>query len=254
MPPELYDERYYLGACAGHEEWAASQGAEAHPLYLGSLRIARLRPGETLVDLGSGRGELLAVAVSEGAARAVGVEYSADAVSLAARTLEARGAGERAQVIHGDVRDVPLPGASADLVTLLDVVEHLAPSELDDTLAEAHRLLRPGGRLLVHTFPNRLVYDVTYRLLRRLWRSWPADPRLPYEHAMHVNEQSGRGLRRALRRAGFVDVRVEHGRMLHLGVFPSHRVRRVLAALASRPATAPLAAADIWGHARKAGA
>jgi cyclopropane fatty-acyl-phospholipid synthase-like methyltransferase len=38
---------------------------------------------------------------------------------------------------------------------MLDVVEHLTPTELDRTLAQARRILAPGGRLYIHTFPNR---------------------------------------------------------------------------------------------------
>jgi SAM-dependent methyltransferase len=233
VPPELYDRAYYLGACAGHAEFAAGG---AHPQYAGYLDLAGLRAGETLVDLGAGRGELVAEAARRGA-EAIGIEYSADAVALA----HERGADVR----HADVRAVPLPDGCADLVTLLDVVEHLAPSELAAALAEARRLLRPGGRVLVHTFPNRLVYNVTYPLLG------VRDGRVPYERAMHVNEQTARSLRRALRAAGLRDVRVEHGAMVHDGVLRRPRARSLVHRLAAHRVTRPLGAADLWGRARR---
>ncbi len=238
VPPDLYDEAYFRQACGGHAEWNA--GA-AHPQYAGYLELAGLRPGEVLVDLGTGRGELLAEATRRGAARAVGVEYSAAAVALAAR--------DAVEVLHADVRAVPLPSGIADLVTLLDVVEHLTPQELAATLAEARRLLRPGGRVFVHTFPNRLFYDVTYRALAALRPHWPRDPRTEYERLMHVHEHTARSLRAALRTAGLARTRVWHGAMVHDKVLPAWRARRLVRLLAARRATRPLGAADLWATA-----
>src|SRR3954470_1957794 len=231
VPPGVYDEGYYRTACAGFE---AFEGDGVDPLYPGMLAIAGLRAGEVVVDIGTGRGELLRVALEQGAARAIGVEYSPDALELA------RSSG--GELLLADARAIPLEDGLADLVTLLDVAEHLAPSELERTLAEAHRLLRPGGRLLVHTFPTRTYYEVTYRLLRAGRRSWPRDPRNHWEHQMHVNEQTAPGLRHALR--GFDDVRVWPGPMVHDGVLRSERARRLVRAGATRPLTQWLCAAD----------
>jgi SAM-dependent methyltransferase len=239
VPPGVYDEGYYRTACAGFAAWEA---AGVDPLYPGMLAIAGFRAGETLVDVGTGRGELLAVALAQGAARAIGIEYSPDALALAHRS-----GGE---LLLADARAIPLGDGLADLVTLLDVAEHLAPDELARTLAEARRLLKPGGRLLVHTFPTRTYYEVTYRLLRAGRRSWPRDPRNHWEHAMHVNEQSARSLRRALR--AFDEVRVWPGPMTHTAVLPSPRARRAVAALARRPLTRWLCAADLFALARRA--
>ena len=88
-------------------------------------RLAGLRAGEAVVDVGCGRGELLVVA-QEGARRRVGVEYSPGAVALAARDLHRhRGRGPPRRRAA-----VPVPDAYADLVTMLDIAEHLAPDEL----------------------------------------------------------------------------------------------------------------------------
>jgi ubiquinone/menaquinone biosynthesis C-methylase UbiE len=255
VPPGAYDEHYYLHACAGSGEWRGSGGTEVSGLYAGSLAKAGFKAGEVLVDLGCGRGELVAVAVEQGATRAIGVEYSEDAIRLANQTLERHGAQQRAEIIHADARAVPLDDATADLVTLLDVVEHLTPTELDRALAEAFRILKPGGRVLVHTLPNRLIYDVTYRWQRRLVpgrrRRWPEDPRVHLERAMHVNEQTRRSLLASLRRAGFDPASVAYGEWIHDGFVPSPRARRVYRRLASIRLTRPLGAADLWGHGRR---
>lgn len=252
VAPEVYVEDYYTATCGGHEAWSASGGASSDGMYAGFLLRAGFAAGEVLVDLGCGRGELLAEAVARGAARAVGVEYSESAVRLAQQTLQAQGTGARAEVIRCDLRAVPLPDGVADLVTLLDVVEHLSPHELAAALAEARRLLRPGGRILVHTMPNRSVYSVVYRGLRLAagrWRVWPADPRNDWERLMHVNEQTVRSLRVSMVAAGLRDVRVETGEWVYTDFLPDPRFRRVFTAMARVPWLRSLAVGNLWGQA-----
>jgi ubiquinone/menaquinone biosynthesis C-methylase UbiE len=255
VPATAYDEQYYLHACAGADEWRASHAREIAGLYPGSLEVARLRPGDVLVDIGTGRGELLAAAIDRGAARAIGIEYSEDAIRLARRTIDVHGVADRAEVLHADARAIPLEDECADLVTLLDVVEHLAPHELSRTLAEAYRLLKPGGRLVIHTVPSRTIYEVTYRLQRALRpgrrRAWPADPRNDYERRMHVNEQTLRALRRSLRRAGFRPARVRVGSWIYTDFVPEEKAKALYRRLAAFPPTARLGTADLWAEGTK---
>lgn len=254
VPAGAYDESYYREWCMGYEEYNADPGAPIHGTYAYALLRAGLAPGETLVDIGTGRGELLALAMQQGAGRAVGLEYSEAAVALAHRTLEAHGV--EAEVLLADARAVPLEDGTADLVTLLDVVEHLSPDELHRALCEARRILRPGGRIVAHTFPNRLVYDVTYRVQRLLVpgraRRWPKQPRGEVEAMMHVNEQTRRSLGRALRRAGFAEVRVVHGELVYDGMVPLEDAgaRTLVHRLAAHRPTRALGRADLWARGR----
>ena len=250
VPADLYDEDYFRSCCAGSEEWSASRGAAPAPMYEGYLRRAGLRAGEAVLDMGAGRGELVAVAARLGAVTAVGVEYSAAATRLARHTIEALEVQGGALVTRGDVRSTPVRTASVDLVTFLDIVEHLGHAELDAALAEARRVLRRGGRVLVHTMPNRSIYDITYRALRAVRPRWPADPRNDYERRMHVNEQTVSSLRRALRGAGFSAVRVTTGEWVYTDFLPDEWARRLYRRLARTPVTARLAAGDIWAEAR----
>lgn len=254
VPAEVYTSGYYTTCCAGHEEWVRSGGAEVAGVYQRCLEMAAFSRGEVVVDVGTGRGELLAMAVRHGAARAVGVEYALPAVELARTTLDRHGVHDRAEVIHADARRIPLEDGSADLVTMLDVVEHLAPVELEVALAEVHRLLRPGGRVFIHTMPNREIYEVTYRWLRRLWpggRRWPEDPRNDMERLMHVNEQTRAGLLSALRSAGFVDVDVSHGQWIWNEFVPDARARRVYGALERFRPTRRYGAGNLFAIARR---
>ena len=246
VPPGAYDAEYFLQSNIGAAVWRESDGSQVDPLYHGYLVRAGLRAGEVLVDLGTGRGDLLAAAVAAGAAHAYGIEYSSDAVTLARRTVAAHGIADRAQVLQADARAVPLGDGIADLVCLLEVAEHLTPAELARALSEARRILKPGGRILIHTMPNRLIYTVTYRLLRSLalWR-WPADPRNDYERAMHVNEMTAAELRRALAGAGLAG-EVTHGEWIYTDHVPARWGRRAYRVLARLGPLSRFARADIW--------
>lgn len=255
VPATVYDESYYRTMCGGFQEWTSSGGAQAAPVYAVVLERAGVGPGSVVLDVGTGRGELLAAASARGARLAVGVEYSPAAVALTRQTLQARGVAGAAHVVLADARRLPLPAASVDVVTMLDIVEHLAPAELDAALAEAARVLRPGGLLLAHTFPTATLYRLTYRGLRALHprgrRSWPADPRNDYEHRMHVNEQTLRGLRRSVARAGLDPAGVRPGEWVYTDFLPSATARRIVAALARHRLTRRLGVADLWVHSRR---
>ena len=255
VDPDTYSEDYYRHSCAGHDTWSDSDGAEAADLYRGILHLAGMRSGEVVLDVGCGRGELVAEAVDRGASRAIGLDYAQAAVDLARHTLEVRGLGDAVELHAGDARALPVEDACVDLVTMVDVVEHLAPAELDAALAEVLRVLRPGGRLFVHTLPSSTLYDVTYRTHRRVMRlagqRWPTEPRNADELAMHVNEQSVSGLRRTLRRAGFSPVRVEVGRWMHTAFLPDGRHARAYHALAKVPGLRRLTIADMFATAHR---
>lgn len=253
VSPDVYDEEYFRHACGGADEWRESDGTKVAGIYPGCLHKAQFKAGEVLVDIGTGRGELLAVAGRLGAARAIGVEYSAAAVAMAEKTIAAFGVADNAEVILGDARAIALPDGTADLVTMLDVVEHLSADELDRSLREAHRLLKPGGRLLVHTFPTKTIYDVTYKLQRMIHRSWPAQPRNEYELGMHVNEQSVWSLQKAMRAAGFADAKASLGEIVYTDHLPNPRAGRIYHRLVKVPFTPirALGVSDLWGVATR---
>lgn len=250
VPPAAYDEGYYRGVCLGADDWQTSDGTEMHPIYPAMVAMAEVGSGDRVVDVGCGRGELLIAACQAGAARATGIEYSPAAVQLAQETIDTHRLSDRCNVIQADARAIPLDDSCAERVTMIDLVEHLTPVELGGALKEAMRMLSPGGRLLIHTMPNRLIYTVTYRTQRlilpwRLW-TWPANPRNEHERLMHVNEQTVRRLRRALVEGGFEQVQVRLGSWIPDYFQPRPRHVRLYGRLARLGPLAHLGIADIF--------
>ncbi|MCK9248567.1 MAG: class I SAM-dependent methyltransferase [Solirubrobacteraceae bacterium] len=250
VPPSAYDTAYYREACGDAAAWNDRRAVDG--IYGWVVAELGLDATASLVDLGCGRGELVTGAALAGARRAVGVEYSPDALELARDTARTHGVQDRVELLQGDVRATGLADGAFDHAAMLDVVEHLTAAELHDALVEARRLLRPGGSIIVHTMPNRLVYDRTYRVLRALWptgRRWPRDPRKRIEHEMHVGELSRRELRDALRAAGFVDVQARLGHVVWFDFVPSPGGRRVLHALDRIPPLRPWTRNDLLARA-----
>jgi ubiquinone/menaquinone biosynthesis C-methylase UbiE/DNA-binding transcriptional ArsR family regulator len=100
------------------------------------------------IDLGTGTGRILSL-LAPYAAQATGIDQSREMLIVARANLEASGL-RHAQVRQADIYALPFPSASADFVTVHQVLHYL-----DDprrALTEASRILKPGGRLLIVDF------------------------------------------------------------------------------------------------------
>jgi len=110
--------------------------------------LADLKPGEVVLDLGSGAGLdvlLSARRVSPGG-HAYGLDMTDEMLELANRNREKAGLAN-VTFLQGSIEDVPLPDASVDVV-ISNCVINLAEDK-SAVIKEAHRVLRPGGRLAV---------------------------------------------------------------------------------------------------------
>jgi len=124
----------------------AFRGPEAEIRHRLDHYLEALAAAGPVLDLGCGRGELLLL-LREAGVEAAGIEGDA-AVADASRR---RGL----DVLEGDVLTVlgTLPDASRGAVTAMHLFEHLEPETLLAVLAEIHRVLRPGGVIIVES-PN----------------------------------------------------------------------------------------------------
>jgi arsenite methyltransferase len=112
------------------------------------VALARLEPGEEVLDLGSGGGiDVLLSARRVGPhGRAYGVDMTPEMLQLA-RDNQQRAGVTNAEFLEGRIEDVPLPDASVDVV-LSNCVINLS-ADKQRVIGEAARVLRPGGRFAV---------------------------------------------------------------------------------------------------------
>ncbi|MGH3738210.1 MAG: methyltransferase domain-containing protein [Micromonosporaceae bacterium] len=177
-------------------DWWRPSGAFAMLHWLAAARADLIPPagpgGATLVDLGCGGG-LLAAHVADKGYRHVGVDLVASALGVAAE--------HGVTPVRADVRRVPLADGCADVVSAGEILEHVTDPRL--VLAEACRLLRPGGLLVLDTIAaNPVARFVAVTLGERIPGGAPKgvhDPALFVPPELVVEECARHGVTLAVR-------------------------------------------------------
>ncbi|HTT07462.1 MAG TPA: class I SAM-dependent methyltransferase [Gammaproteobacteria bacterium] len=203
--PEQYNADWIASAwgARGNEELLREGPIHPRPRVARAMALCHLSPGLRLLDVACGRGEVPAIACQRGA-EGIGLDYSADSITFAGRVRQVHGRSGRGamRLVRGDATTLPFCDASFDRVTMLDIIEHLHAPQLEGMFREVRRILKPEGFAVIHTLPNRWVYEFAYPLARRLYGRIPADPRSLHERQIHVNEQDIVGLAAMLKRCG----------------------------------------------------
>ncbi len=171
----------------------------AAPAVEGEDAVARLRPGGLVVDAGSGAGGIDRVLASR-FRQVVSVDLE---VAQRFATKGAQG-GAVARIAADLERGVPLADGSADAFVALDVIEHLVdPAAF---LAEAARVVKPGGELLLSTVNARFIGHLAALASGRVPRSIDETgllAGLPAPHHGHVSVLTRGVLARWLAACGF---------------------------------------------------
>ncbi|HST05785.1 MAG TPA: class I SAM-dependent methyltransferase [Chloroflexia bacterium] len=191
--------------------------------------------GKSMLDLGAGMGGLSVAVMLEYGDRGLhlqSMDYNPDYCQIA--RLRARRYGLTLPITVAAGEHLPYPDASFDLITCLDVLEHVAST--DEVLREMRRVLKPGGIVLT-TIPNRRAFrDPHYHLplinwlprplaeaiVRRSGHSKSGGPLQDRQELSELSTYTWAAFKRAAEAAGFavrdqVLWRISHGeiRQLH---------------------------------------
>ncbi|WP_374970949.1 class I SAM-dependent methyltransferase [Terrabacter sp. BE26] len=136
----------YTCACFPTDE-ASLEEAQAYKYDLVARKLG-LEPGMRLLDVGCGWGGMVRHAVKHYGVTALGVTLSREQATWAQRAIEADGLGHRAEVRHGDYRDVTERGF--DAISSIGLTEHIGVKNYPDYFRFLRERLRDEGRLLNH--------------------------------------------------------------------------------------------------------
>jgi arsenite methyltransferase len=130
--------------------------------------LAELKPGETVLDLGSGGGiDVLLSAKRVGpAGKAYGLDMTDDMLALA-RENQRKAGIENVEFLKGEIENIPLPENSVDVIISNCVINLSA--DKDKVMREALRVLRPGGRFAVSDVVVRGEVPLEVRRSMLLW-------------------------------------------------------------------------------------
>lgn len=135
----VYTDDELADVPTGAVEWSLSVG--------NPVRYAFLRPGETVLDVGSGGGidTILAARRVGPEGRAVGLDILEEMCERGRLHAAEAGVEGWTEFVHGEMEDIPLPDESIDVVISNGVLNLSARKSR--ALAEMFRLLKPGGRI-----------------------------------------------------------------------------------------------------------
>ena len=204
IDPKVYDKNYLLKYCHGHYEFAQS-GANLLPKRLARcIEVASFKKGQTILDIGCGRGEIAYHAAKEGCI-VTAIDYSKDAVEITKKLISKlpKNLKRNVTVLKMDAKDLHFPKKYFNQIIMTDVIEHLHPWEIEIVIAKCNQLLETKGRLIVNTSPNLWFVKYSYPILRLIQTVLNLkDPGkfLECYDEVHVFEQTPLSLKRILRR------------------------------------------------------
>ena len=150
-PPTIYDESYLRHSMGDVKNFAAHGGKELDGVQAYAFGLTNVAGCGSALDVGCGRGELVYALCAAGIDDRPRHRHLTGRGRISAETCSD---DMRAGKVHVEVMSatkLAFEDAKFDLVFMTDVVEHLSDENLRAALAEAYRVLRPGGKLVPST-------------------------------------------------------------------------------------------------------
>jgi arsenite methyltransferase len=162
--------------------------------------LAKLQPGEIVLDLGSGGGidVLLSAKRVDRGGKAYGLDMTDEMLALARENQKKAGI-ENVEFLKGTIENIPLPDNTVDVI-ISNCVINLSGNK-DRVMREAFRVLKPGGRFAVSDVVIRGEVPAEIRRSMELWVGCIAGALLDAEY------------REKLERAGFASIEIEPTRV-----------------------------------------
>lgn len=222
VDPKVYTEKYYLTDCTGYDEYKKTFGEKLEIRFLEIKDYLRVDKKDKVLDIGCGRGELVYYTARQGA-DSYGIDYSNSAVKLALKLRNKKPQAIRLKMKFKemDAKKLEFPNSYFSVVVLTDVVEHLYNEELDLVFSEIKRVLKPNGKLIIHTAPNKWFNDYGYKyysypistMLIFVWNILmqtrypnilhPSKLRTDSHSIMHINEPTYFSLKKIYKKYNF---------------------------------------------------
>ena len=147
--PGEYQYRSYNAGWAAQRYWHHAKFVEAERC------LARVR-GDVILDAGCGSGVLADRLAADPHIRVLGIDANAAAIDFARHQFRRPNLEFRRGFLH----ELELPHESIDKIAFLEVIEHLHVEQARTVLSAFHRLLRPGGRVVITTPNARSLWPV----------------------------------------------------------------------------------------------
>ncbi len=134
-----------------------------------AIRMLREGQPKYILDVATGTGDFAIQALSLNPDKVVGIDISEGMLNKGRAKLAERKLGERIELLKGDSENIPFEGNKFDAVTVAFGVRNF--ENLERGLQEIHRVLRPGGQLVVlefskpRIFPFRQIFNFYFRFI-----------------------------------------------------------------------------------------